>query len=289
MVKTRWSIYLAVIILFTSCKASETKEQISVPDLKLANIISKTADDAALIFEETLNKTYDYFEHLQKCETETQNNTQEICFTEVKKKYKNHWGSEAHPQNVFRKDLRLRHPVIRDYTGPEFNWKISLHGRLDNFVLGGQPVFPPEIHGDLVNLYVDYHAKHNGIMRFDSKTANRPTYKVESLEVLRDNFSEFRLADYMPKKNVSPRIVAGHEFKMISGKKLIDHSVWNTNYSRNGCRKHESFFYKLKIEYDSEWLAGYLGNRDVAYLHVCAADKLGLPRNTIFKLGFSIK
>ena len=74
MVKTRWSIYLAVIILFTSCKASETKEQISVPDLKLANIISKTADDAALIFEETLNKTYDYFEYLQKCETETQNN-----------------------------------------------------------------------------------------------------------------------------------------------------------------------------------------------------------------------
>ena len=186
------------------------------------------------------------------------------CLNIVKRNHSELWGNESHPRNNFVTDRQIN-PSFVNF---KFNWTITLHGTIDNFVLSADSVFPQDVHDEVFNLYLDYHAKNNGVIRLKSQETDSHKYNAISVKVLQNNFPEFRRADYMPKTKVQSSIVSGHELKMMSGEKNQNHDFWNTNYSAIGCRKYGSLFIKLKIEYKSEWLARYFDHRDVAFLHI---------------------
>jgi len=246
-----------------------------------------------LIFDQKLTQAYDYFEALKGCETDSAGPAQDVCLQDLRRAHSSVWGEGDSPRYRFA-NYRFTDPYISDYTVEDFNWALGLRGQLNNFVLSYRIIFPPDIHRNVLNAYIDYHEDNEGVMRRSPAGEDRSKYKVKSLETLQDNYPEFHVSGVLPEEYMrSKSFVDGYELRLISAENLA-HSAWNTSYSADGCRRGESFFYKMKIKYESAWLADYFGGRDLAYWHVCASSGSGgailrLPRVRLFKLGFAPK
>ncbi len=276
--------------------------------------------DVSLVFDETLNRAYEYFSHLKDCDDELEWDKKDICMSHIKNVYGDLWG------NRFKEGYKFTDPLVPTYPSSAFKWRLTLHGSLDEFVISSTSLFPSNIDDELVTLYLDHHEnvdvikrlpvrdedrprcedqsleslqsklltlylEHHDdddlIKRLPVRDEDRPRYEAQSLESLRSNVPEFKLSDFMPKEYNPGPVLSGHEFTMLFGEENSEvHQVWNTTYSASNCQRgrRESFFYKIKIGYESAWLREFMGGRNIATIHVCAPLRQWPQQVTIFRL-----
>ena len=286
-------LILVLVSVFSMVACSETIDTPTPSESDVTNHdtvrkIIETASDAgevALILDESLNRAYEYFSHIKDCDDEPDLENKDRCLSQIKSIYGDLWGDNPLARNRFSGNIKFTDPLVPTYASSTFKWRLTLHGLLDEFVINHTSYFPSYIDDELVTLYLEHLENNDVIKRLPVRAEGESRYKAQSLDSLRLNFPEFKLSEYMPKNYRAGPVLSGHEFTMFFGEENSEvHEMWSTNFSASHCRRAESFFYKIKIGYESAWLREYMEGRNVATIHVCALDISGPPRVTVFKL-----
>lgn len=271
-----------MVIGLSGCGSSEQNapklEQPSVVNVNkssdILDLIENTPPDQPLIFDQELDKVYDYFMGLKICESSPSID----CPIQA----------SEHLENFKIIDSYMTHPNVGWFNNPHrLLWKTKTFNQGSFTLISRNHWFNEDINTIILGQYLD-HLKSEGLIdkkEVTSGAVNEYRFKLtEPLSISDEKIEELMRVDNSEKYKFEFMSYSENPWEGMVDKEKYSEKPWDyvlTNYKDKACVRYEALFVSFKFTYNSDWLRKQLQSRDQAYFRICADS---IPYGTNVKM-----